>query len=238
MNKTEKGFEGKIKEGLRSEYKMNDIQKEKLWEKIESTLEFVPLKKKRPWKGVVSAVAACAIFGFGLTTDPGLALMDNVKQMFVPEKDVTLTIEGMEEDGKVALQESKTSDYVIYIDEERYKMVKEDGESIITTKEPLPAKYPEVFMKITHKNTSVDDTVSALEKETETTFEQTDTPLQQAFKTKILEGQEWDSLIHRYYVISDHQGGSYVIHQQYFLEAAEGHGVRLNAMLEEFKIVE
>ncbi len=161
MNKTEEGFEGKIKEGLRSEYKMNDIQKEKLWKKIESTLEFVPLKKKRPWKGVVSAVAACAIFGFGLTTDPGLALMDNVKQMFVPEKDVTLTIEGMEEDGKVALQESKTSDYVIYIDEERYKMVKEDGESIITTKEPLPAKYPELFMKITHKNTSVDDTVSA-----------------------------------------------------------------------------
>ena len=90
--------------------------------------------------------------------------------------------------GKSLYRRVKRAIMLIYIDEERYKMVKEDGESIITTKEPLPAKYPEVFMKITHKNTSVDDTVSELEEETETTFEQTDTPLEQAFKTKVLDG--------------------------------------------------
>ena len=88
------------------------FEREKMWKKIESTFRVCTIKEKASLeRGFSSAVAACAIFGFGLTTDPGLALMDNVKQMFVPEKDVTLTIEGMEEDGKVALQESKTSDY-------------------------------------------------------------------------------------------------------------------------------
>jgi hypothetical protein len=37
--------------------------------------------------------------------------------------------------------------------------------------------------------------------------------------------------------VDDNQGGSYVIEQHLFLEAAEGHGVRFYHMLKEFKVV-
>jgi len=53
-----------------------------------------------------------------------------------------------------------------------------------------------------------------------------------------INGSEWDSNVVHLYVISNGNEGSYVIREDYFLEAAEGHGARFHYMLESFEIVE
>ena len=51
-------------------------------------------------------------------------------------------------------------------------------------------------------------------------------------------GQKWDDEVVHAYVISNGKEGSFVITERYFLEAAEGHGARFYAMLQEFQILE
>lgn len=50
-------------------------------------------------------------------------------------------------------------------------------------------------------------------------------------------GSEWNSKVVTAYVISNGNEGSFVITENYFLEAAEGHGARFHHMLESFEIV-
>jgi len=50
-------------------------------------------------------------------------------------------------------------------------------------------------------------------------------------------GQSWNSPQQLHYFYPDERGGCYHIRIEYFLEAAEGHGARLNAMLESFAVI-
>lgn len=50
-------------------------------------------------------------------------------------------------------------------------------------------------------------------------------------------GLKPDSTVVQYYLVDDNSGGTFVIKEQYFLEAAEGHGARFYHMLKEFKVV-
>ena len=50
-------------------------------------------------------------------------------------------------------------------------------------------------------------------------------------------GTQWDDEVVNYYLVDNTQGGTFIIKQKYFLEAAEGHGARFYHMLEEFVIV-
>ncbi|MCF3943543.1 RNA polymerase sigma factor [Oceanobacillus alkalisoli] len=49
-------------------------------------------------------------------------------------------------------------------------------------------------------------------------------------------GSEWNTPIHRYYVMDTINEQVFIIKQVYFLEAAEGHGARFHYMLESFEI--
>ena len=53
----------------------------------------------------------------------------------------------------------------------------------------------------------------------------------------ICNGQEWDSPVEVQDYISDEQGGCFRITSRYFLEAAEGHGVRFAAMVNTFAVI-
>ncbi|MCF6408999.1 hypothetical protein [Pseudalkalibacillus salsuginis] len=233
-------FDDMLGAKLKQEYEVKEQQKEKTWKAIEDELDFIqPKKKKSKWIGFAATVAAAVILVIGLmNTTPGYALVDKVKEWFAPEKEVEIPIEGTEEEGTSYLNDQTEHGYVIYVDEERYKLEEHEGYDIITTIEPLPVQYPEVFMKIIRKkDQSVDETVSQLEAEHGFTFEQTNYPIN-AKTARTLDGNNWDSLINRYYVIPDEDGGSYIFHQRFFLEAEEGHGVRLDAMMKDFEIVE
>lgn len=167
-----------------------------------------------------------------------------IKDMYPLEKDVILKLEGTEEKTIVTLQEGKDSAYIIYIDEEHYQFAKGDESDFITPSEPLSEEYPEVSMEIKQfKDVTSEEMVSTLETElasdyTRVTETESVTEPVEGFKIHGISGSEWDSPVTNVYVVDNLNGGSFVITEIYFLEAAEGHGARFYAMLQEFEIVE
>lgn len=200
-------------------------------------------KTKKQVLSLIVAVAAALLIAFSLKTSTGMAFIKSIQEIFVPEKEITQSIEGQDEQTEVHLNEGKNSEYVIYIDETRYKMVHDGNVDIITTIDPLPARYPEVTMKIEQFPTEKpEDLVQQIESELKQDFpelreiENVTEPVE-GYLLHGAAGQEWDSDIIHTYVISNGHEGSFLITENYFLEAAEGHGARFHHMLESFEIV-
>ena len=223
--------------------------KDEIWNHIDQELfqsksrRDKKVKKKSKVIPIVIAAAAGVMILFSTQTESGSAFIKQIKDIFVPEKEIIQSIEGSEEETDVNLQEGKDSEYIIYIDEERYKLVKGEESDVITTKEPLEERYPEVSMEIKqYKDVSPDTMISTLKTElaseyTKVTAESVTEPLD-GFKLHGISGSEWDSPVTNVYVIDNLNGGSFIITEKYFLEAAEGHGARFYAMLQEFEIIE
>lgn len=207
-----------------------------------STRKAIKRSKSKGW--LTGTIAAAILLGvFTTSTDTGQAVVNNIKEYFAPEKQVIEEIEGMPEEKEVVLKEGM-SGYIIYIDEERYKLIEEDGIDKIVTKEPLPEKYPEVAMEISQvEDKSPEELATSIQQELINSFETVkeittvDEPVE-GLLVSAIDGHEWDSRVTQVYIISNEKEGSFVIQQKYFLEAAEGHGARFYHMLNEFKIVE
>lgn len=210
-------------------------QKSRREKKVKKKLKIIP---------IIIAAAAGVMILFSTQTETGSAFIKQIKDMFVPEKEIIQSIEGHEEETDVNLQEGKDSKYIIYIDEERYKLVEGEESDIITTREPLEERYPEVSMEIKQfTDITPQEMVSTIETEltsayTKVTGTESVTKPLEGFKLHGISGSEWDSPVTNVYVIDNKNGGSFVITEKYFLEAAEGHGARFYAMLQEFEIVE
>ncbi|GAB6928473.1 hypothetical protein JCM10914A_24560 [Paenibacillus sp. JCM 10914] len=199
-----------------------------------------PRRRVGTWV-VGTAAAAIIVLGFSFQTAPVQAMIDQVKEWFAPQKTVEQELEGMPETSEDSLQEG--ADYVIYIDESRFQMVKGEGVDRIELKEkPEGDLYPEVFMEISQ--VSVDPATAAKQVEGElkdytvTQMEQVQEPIQ-GWSVHALGGtggKEWDDPVLQYYVMDNGQGGSFVVKQQYFLEASEGFGARFHNMMKEFHI--
>lgn len=224
--------------------------KDDIWDHIDQELfqtKSGKVKKVRRTSKVISisiATAAGVMILFSTQTESGSAFIKQIKDIFVPEKEIVQSIEGNEEETNVNLQEGKNSEYIIYIDEERYKLVPGEASDIITTKEPLEERYPEVSMEI-KQFTDIEprEMISTLENElaseyTKVTETEPVTEPVEGFKLHGISGSEWDSPVTNVYVVDNLNGGSFVITEKYFLEAAEGHGARFYAMLQEFKVIE
>lgn len=197
--------------------------------------------KKIGW--MIGVTAAASIIGVFTTTNTGQAFVDQIKQYFEPKKQVEEHIEGMPEEKEIVLQDTK-SGYVIYIDEERYKLVEEEGRDLIVPKEPLEARYPEVSMSIEQvEDEAPEQAIERIRQELAAQYatvketEEVTDPLK-ATLISAIDGQQWDSPVAKVYVLSNEKGGSFIITEKYFLEAAEGHGARFYYMLKEFTIVE
>jgi len=247
-------FDERAKEALDKRTDQETIGlKEKIWNDLEKELfseEKVNrgavkiLKKKNRVIPIIITTAAALIIAFSLQTDTGMAFIKGIKDMFVPEKVITQSIEGQDEKTDVNLNEGADAEYIIYVDETRYKMINGDKADVITTIEPLPEKYPEVTMEIRQV---ADQKPEALVKKFETELKkdfpelravETVTEPVEGFLLHGLNGSDWDARVVHAYVISNGKDGSYIITQNYFLEAAEGHGARFHHMLESFEIVE
>ena len=236
------------KEILKYTEDTSSILKDDIWSHIDQELFQTKSRreKKKKFKviSVVITAAAGVMILFSAQTESGSAFIKQMKDMFVPEKEINQSIEGNEEETNVNLQEGKNSEYIIYIDEERYKLVQGEESAIITTKEPLEERYPEVSMEIKQvTDMAPQEMVSILEEElsskyTKMTETESVTEPVEGFKMHGISGSEWDSPVTNVYVIDNLNGGSFVITEKYFLEAAEGHGARFYAMLQEFKIIE
>ncbi|MDI7742312.1 hypothetical protein QMK38_09890 [Lysinibacillus fusiformis] len=247
----EKNFEKEVKEALKNKTNHYLDGKDEVWRNIESRLN---LKEKSPKRqkttkskgrfvGIaITAAVLVVLLGFATVTTTGQAFVERLKQYFEPEKNVVTEIEGHPEEQEVILHER--ADYVIYIDEERYKMIHEGDKDIVTTKEPLEERYPEVSMTISQV---IDKTPEQLAKEyseeLKTSFAtvkeiETVTEPVNGILVSAIDGSEWDSPVNKIYLVSNGNEGSFVFDLKYFLEAAEGHGARFYHMLEEFQIVQ
>lgn len=223
--------------------------KDMVWSNIQKELnldvkktEYVKPKKNRISNFVkYGSIAAAVAIALGINTQFGQAAVGKIKDLFVPNKAIKQQLEGTKEQSNVTLKESSMK-YIIYIDEERYTMQHLEGKDKITAK--IKAENaPEVFMEIQQvKDKKPEVIASELQKELMAKYEKVENKgtVNEPIKAKLIyasSGVQWNSPIVRYYLVDDTKTGTFIIKQQLFLEASEGHGVRLNNMLKEFKIV-
>lgn len=244
-------LDDKIKKALESNIEITEKDTKDVWNKIEMELylnekkgEIKKVKsKKKNFIHFVAAAAAIAILFIGTQTEVGHAIVSQIKEFFAPEKEITQEIEGNKEKTDVHLHQPAESNYIIYVDEERYEFIEgEDSDKIVM--KDKPNNIPEVYMEIQQlidksPEVIIKDIELQIKKEYEIVHEPeiVSEPVN-GWTIRALSGQEWNSPMVKIYVISNEDQGSFIITQRYFLEAAEGHGVRFDEMVKEFKILE
>lgn len=245
-------LDNKIKKALESNTNITKEDKQDIWNNIEKEL-FIEKKRgelkkmkstKKRYMPLVAAVAAVVIVFVGTQTETGHAIITQIKEMFVSQKEITQDIEGNKEKTDVNLQQPSSSEYVIYVDEERYKFVEGQGSDKIVMKNVPDGDFPEVSMEIKQVlDKAPEDIVKELERQIKAEYEtfyeakKINKPIN-GWTVRGLDGNEWNSPIINVYVVSNGNQGSFIITQRYFLEAEEGHGVRFDEMVKEFHIVD
>jgi len=246
----EKIFDQEIRGALLKATDASLRLKKDIWKDIESQIEYYEKQKeartmkrnksKSMFTALTLMVAVLCIVFF-TSTNAGRAAVAKIKEILAPEKVIVQDIEGEKEDTKVNLNEGPG--YIIYVDEEMYQVVKEDGKDKIVPKFQPDNNLPEVYMEIQRVvDKSPQEITIQLEAELKSSFETVENcgmvndPIE-AISLYARSGLKPDSTIVRYYLVDDNHGGTFVIKQQYFLEAAEGHGARFYHMLKEFKVV-
>lgn len=247
----------KIKQMLLGYTDIDENLKEVTWDKINEKLHRQVKHKKRPnrRRWMISFVVAAAVMFIALSsmTETGRAMIQNIKDTFVPNKQVEVEIEGQKEPSNVQLEMNEQLDYVIYIDEDRYRMEEVNGIDRIVPKEPLGDDYPEVYMEISEWRSSRKDEIvteieERLKKDGVTLIKQegVSEPLKAtmfyALESDYVQDSEiidieWDAIVHRYYIIFVEDDRAFIVKQQFFAEAEEGHGLRFDRMLESFEIL-
>ncbi|AOT68921.1 hypothetical protein [Geosporobacter ferrireducens] len=221
----------------------NHIEKELFTEKTKGELKVMKPKKKNRHTAFIAAAAAAVLLFIGAQTEMGHAVIDQIKELFAPQKQITQEIEGNKEKTNVNLQQPSKSQYVIYIDEERYAFIEGKDKDRIVMKTPVEGNFPEVSMEIEQvADRAPEDIIKDLDAQIRDKFEKVYAPQQvnepiNGWVVRGIDGQNWDSAIIKVYVVSNGSQGSFIITQHYFLEAAEGHGVRFDEMVKEFHIV-
>ena len=96
---------------------------------------------------------------------------------------------------------------------------------------------PNCEIEIIHLDIPYAQTASQERAELEGQWEITEAVAGNRITFSICNGQEWDSPIEVRDYISDEQGGCFRITSRYYLEAAEGHGVRFAAIVNTFAVI-
>ncbi|NME05577.1 hypothetical protein [Psychrobacillus sp. BL-248-WT-3] len=172
-----------------------------------------------------------------------------ISQVKAPSKEKAEENQQSDSKGSAYEPVEKQVDYMITFDEDIYKLVEDDQSDTLTTKVPLEEKYPEVSLKIEQINDqSPEELLPILEmqmgvdytspKETEKVIDPVVGYWLHAISHDSAGLTNWDSPVGDIYIIDNGVGGSFVITQKYFLEAAEGHGSNFRSILETFQIVE
>lgn len=191
-----KKLDEEITQSLLRDIRITDKDKHDMWNNIEK--ELFPetkktVKKKRTYRYLTSsiAVSAAAILFLTFQTQPGNALIDKMKSLFVPEKNVQVALEGQKEEVNMVLYQdnpiteqtdaiittserilpsdrtttNQLAEYILYVDEERYQVHDNNDTKYITPKIPLDDKYPEVSMSISQNaDKSSDEMIEELSK--------------------------------------------------------------------------
>ncbi|MDD3413323.1 MAG: hypothetical protein PHY47_04920 [Lachnospiraceae bacterium] len=164
---------------------------------------------------------------------------DNLDQSDKPAK-LTISIEGMNEEINGLLHEG--NGYEIVYDSDNYKYSDKDGVDYFIVDNSDPAIYPDIYLCINNlKDKSASDYLEKLSETLSANGFQSEITKDASigdYKGTIVTAQsglEWNSIIRNYYII-ENDTSIYTIEAQYFVEASEGFGSRIQAMLNTFKI--
>lgn len=191
--------------------------------------------------GVAAAAVAVTVF---LSLPVGTAMMDSVKDWFEPEKKIEIDVEGQKEETNGQVHVDKTSEYAIYYDKDRYKLVEGADKDVITTIDPLPAEFPAVSLTIEQRTDVLPEQLAKElagllqgEYARVDAVERVTAPVD-GYLVHAIDGSDRLSKVTNVYVVSNGKQGSFILSSNYFLEAAEGHGARFSQTLEQFQVID
>lgn len=153
----------------------------------------------------------------------------------------TIELEGMKEVIKTKVYDSDLGYRMLY-DIDRFTVAKEHGADLYFTENYNPDIYPFVYINIirvdgismkdyvAQRKDALTQHISNVEQ-----FDQVTVGKYEAIRLKAIAGSNWDSVIRNMYFLQD--GDSIIeIETQYFVEAEEGYGARISALLDTFTL--
>lgn len=201
------------------------------------------------WKPLVSLAACLAvILGVVLTARPmGIAPPMPTQppvQSDRPSRLPALILNGGEV-GELTLcrdyrEEQAGPGFVIFVNQSVYAIAQEEGSWVIRPREGPGPDFPAIDMTITHlpgtaTGAALQARQEALKGEYAQVGEVQETEKGLSFHAS--DGDAWDSPQADVHGMDDGEGGTFLITARYFLEAAEGHGVRFRDMVDTFQVV-
>jgi hypothetical protein len=157
---------------------------------------------------------------------------------------MNVSIEGTEERVQGKRYKSKQGYEIVY-DSERFKRESQENTDSFLADNPDPTIYPYIYVNISRlEDTTVEEYSKELYKRLSKEGHRSVTISNDTEKGQdsskdvqvtVQTGYNWDSVIRKYRVIGE-AGKVFLIETQYYLEAEEGYGVRIEAMIDTFYV--
>ena len=215
-------------------------------------------KNKKPHiRWIAAAIAVVMLLTF-FQTAPGVKALEVVKEAVTniietlfPPKDIPVHVEGetevifqeaggqepeIQEDGTVT-----APGFAIYFDPERYVMSEENGITYIRFAADNDLPRCEVEIKHIPVLTPADAAEAARKEMAESWASVSEVRSLESKEGLVFDfaaGTNWDSACGDVYFFSDGRDGAFQITARYFVEAAEGHGVRFGQMVQTFQVID
>ena len=143
-----------------------------------------------------------------------------------------------------AEQDEAMDSFILYINEEIYCGIWEDGDYIVRPRNPLPEGMPECSLTVSHRQgvlleMALEESRALLAEEYDVVQDRMVSGERAALDawdgTEF--GAEWDAANTAVTLIDDRQGGVFILTARYFTEAAEGHGANFADIASSFQPV-
>lgn len=139
-------------------------------------------------------------------------------------------------------EKQDASDFIIYVNKERYRSYEKDGAYLIYPLIPISGELPECSLEIMEiSDTTPSDTAQLYAEKLQDSFlnlsEISGSTLVDGLFLHADNGTEWNAKQLDVYFVDNLLGGTYVLLASYFTEAAEGHGARFADMVGTFKVL-
>ncbi len=168
----------------------------------------------------------------GEAPEPGFAIYyDADHYTMVKEGDVTYIRPDRKPMTREEVLEAYGDSLSLLTEEEREREI-----AALMTQKPNDS-LPACEIEITHLDFPYEQAASREREEREGEWEIQEFTDTNRITFHMQNGQEWDSLVEDRDYLSDEQGGCFRITRRYFLEAAEGHGARFEAIVDTFTVL-
>ena len=196
---------------------------------------------------VLGGLAACACLALSLLLAEKAPAAEPPASAQEPDpisEPVLLRLDGGDV-GKFHLYQASVSEergFVLYVNQESYRCREEDGVYLVEPLLALPSGLPPCRLEIVRRayvspQYAAEQAAAELR---ETYAEVSDIMDDSSIGGMTVSGGNgtaWDAAQADVYVVSDQQGGAYILTARYFTEATEGHGVRFRDMVGTFEAV-